>query len=182
MDNGIVKIHGKDYQTVALRVQTFREQYPDYGLRTRVLESGETYVVMVAEIWKGDFLLATGHAEEKRGSTQINKTSALENCETSAIGRALAAMGMGGTEFASANEVQNAIHQQNEPEQAKPFEYITEAQAIELMDMAEAARGGIAKFEAYLSGLNPPIGAINEIPAKAFDTFFNILKKAQPKK
>ena len=55
----------------------------------------------------------TGHAEEVYDSSMINKTSALENCETSAIGRALASAGFGGTEFASADEVANAISQQN---------------------------------------------------------------------
>lgn len=114
MSNGIVNIRGKEYQTVALRVQTFREKFPDYGLRTRIINADENFVTMAAEIWNGDFLVATGHAEEKRGSSNINKTSALENCETSAIGRALASLGLGGTEFASANEVQNAIHQQSD--------------------------------------------------------------------
>jgi hypothetical protein len=57
-------------------------------------------------------VIATGHAEEVRASSQINKTSALENAETSAIGRALAALGMAGTEFASADEVAQAIKQQ----------------------------------------------------------------------
>ena len=55
---------------------------------------------------------AIGHAEENRARGQVNKTSALENCETSAIGRALANLGLGGAEFASANEVENAIYQQ----------------------------------------------------------------------
>jgi len=125
MTDGIVNIKGKEYQTVAYRVQTFREKYPEYGLRTTLLDASGEYVVMRAEIWNGDYLLATGHAEEKRGSTQINRTSALENCETSAIGRALAAMGLGGTEFASANEVQNAVQQQSGG-------FVTKEQAAEI--------------------------------------------------
>ena len=57
----------------------------------------------------------TGHAEEEIGSSQINTTSALENCETSAIGRALALMGIGVDEsFASGDEVANAVFQQNQ--------------------------------------------------------------------
>jgi hypothetical protein len=61
------------------------------------------------------FVLATGYAEERRDSTTINKTSALENCETSAIGRALAAYGYAGTEYASADEVAQAVRQQSDP-------------------------------------------------------------------
>lgn len=116
MTTGIVNIRGKEYQTVALRVQMFREKCPDHSLTTEVVTRDEDCVVMVARIAAPDGrVIASGHAEEYRKSSQINRTSALENAETSAIGRALAAFGMGGTEFATANEVQNAIHQQSEP-------------------------------------------------------------------
>lgn len=112
---GIVNIRGKEYQTVALRVQLFREKHPDHSLTTAIVCRDGDCVVMQATI--GDpngRVIATGHSEEYRKTSQINKTSALENAETSAIGRALAAFGMGGTEFASANEVENAIHQQGQ--------------------------------------------------------------------
>ena len=112
---GVVNIHGKEYQTVALRVRNFREKHPEYRLLTEIVTRDPDYVVMRAAIAneKGE-VLATGHAEEYREASQINRTSALENAETSAIGRALAALGLGGTEFASADEVANAIKQQNE--------------------------------------------------------------------
>jgi hypothetical protein len=112
-DSGVVNIHGKSYQTVALRVKNFREKHPGFTLSTEIVSRDAEVVVMKALIAdeKGR-LIATGHAEEKRTSSQINRTSALENAETSAIGRALAAFGLGGTEFATADEVANAIHQQ----------------------------------------------------------------------
>ncbi len=113
MSDGIVKIHGKEYKTVALRVSEFRAKHPDWGILTKVFDANDATVIMKAEIInENDRIIGTGFAEEVRGSTMINKTSALENCETSAIGRALAACGFGGTEYASANEVENAIHQQ----------------------------------------------------------------------
>lgn len=113
---GIIDIRGKSYQTVALRVQLFREQKPDWSLETEIVARDADSVAMKAYIAdETGRILATGHAEEYRNSSQINKTSALENAETSAIGRALAALGYGGTEFATANEVQNAIHQQDNP-------------------------------------------------------------------
>lgn len=117
---GIINIRGKEYQTVALRVKTFRDSFPQFALTTAIIDRDDECVVVQASIAddKG-FVLATGHAEEYRAATQINKTSALENAETSAIGRALAAFGFGGTEFATANEVANAIHQQNSPEPVK---------------------------------------------------------------
>lgn len=115
-DTGVVNIHGKEYQTVALRVKNFREKHPDFTLSTEIVSRDAEVVVMKALIAdeKGR-LIATGHAEEKRAASQINRTSALENAETSAIGRALAAFGLGGTEFATADEVANAIHQQRAP-------------------------------------------------------------------
>jgi hypothetical protein len=113
----IVKIKGKDYLEVVDRVNNFRanEKYTNYSLETNIIELNDQKVVMKASISnENGRLIATGHAEEKRASSMINKTSALENCETSAIGRALASLGFGGTTFASANEVQNAIAQQEE--------------------------------------------------------------------
>lgn len=110
-DNGIVNIHGKEYQTVALRVGKFREEYGNtFSLETEIIYADEKVVRMKATIKNPeDRIIATGHAEEYRSSSNINKNSALENAETSAIGRALASMGMGGTEFASADEVARAI-------------------------------------------------------------------------
>lgn len=115
-DSGIVNIHGKDYLTVARRVQTFKETYPNFSLVTEIVSRDEEMVVMKATILDdAGRIRSTGHAEEKRNASQINRTSALENAETSAIGRALAALGLGGTEFASADEVANAINQQKSP-------------------------------------------------------------------
>lgn len=112
-NSGIINIHGKPYQTVALRVSTFRESHPDWTIYTELVSRDDTTVVMKASIADPEQrVIGTGYAEENRSSSQINRTSALENCETSAIGRALAACGYGGTEYASANEVENAIHQQ----------------------------------------------------------------------
>ena len=113
-DTGIVEIHGKSYLTVAYRIEKFREDYPAHTINTLIIDRSEHDVVMKAEIAdETGRVIASGHAEEKRAASQINKTSALENCETSAIGRALAFFGLAGTEIASADEVANAIHQQN---------------------------------------------------------------------
>jgi len=117
MNTGIVNIKGKEYQTVALRVQKLREQHPDWSLTSEILFRDADCVVVKSIIAdETGRIIATGHAEEYRNASQINSTSALENAETSAHGRSLAAAGLGGTEFASANEVQNAIHQQSNPE------------------------------------------------------------------
>ncbi len=112
-DTGNVNIKGKSYRTVAARVGDLREVHADWAISTEIYAVDDQVVIMKATILNEQGrIIGVGHAEERRASSQINKTSALENCETSAIGRALAACGYGGTEYASANEVQNAIHQQ----------------------------------------------------------------------
>ena len=113
-DTGVVNIHGKEYKTVAKRVDEFRSAHKtDLAIITSLVDRDENTVVMKAEIIDKDGrTIATGYAEEHRTASQINRTSALENCETSAIGRALANFGLGGGEYASADEVANAINQQ----------------------------------------------------------------------
>ena len=110
-DTGIVKIHGKEYQTVGKRINDFRANYPDYEVSTEVLSAAELILVKATIRNSEGKIIATGHAEEERGSTNINRTSAVENAETSAVGRCLAFMGLGGTQIASADEVVNAQNQ-----------------------------------------------------------------------
>lgn len=119
-DTGIVNIHGKGYKTVAKRVDEFRKEHKqELGIQTNLVSIDERTMVIKAEIInKEGFVIATGYAEENRQSSTINKTSALENCETSAIGRALANFGLAGGEYASADEVAQAVSRQ---EQAKKF-------------------------------------------------------------
>ena len=136
MNTGIVNIRGKEYMTVALRVQQFREAHPDWSIITQVVHRDADEVVMVCSILNEQGrVIATGHAEEKRKASQINSTSALENCETSAIGRALAGAGFGGSEFASANEVQNAVAQQAKPRGNidKALEAISKAETMPIL-------------------------------------------------
>jgi hypothetical protein len=115
-NNGVVTIRGREYTMVSARVARFREQHPDWTIQTDLVLQDQERVIMKASILDGERLIATGYAEEIRGSTQINETSAVENCETSAIGRALAAFGLAGSEYASADELSGALIQQKERE------------------------------------------------------------------
>ena len=109
-----VDIHGKQYKTVAERINEFwQDRTPsEWSIITEKVSEDTGLIICKATIMHMDRTVATGHSEELRGSTMINKTSALENAETSAVGRALAFMGLGGTEIASADEVAQAIHKQ----------------------------------------------------------------------
>jgi len=113
-----IDIHGKPYVMVKDRVIHFNKEYPNGCIQSKMVDRIENIVIfeatVIPDVDKPERFF-TGHAEEEIGSSQINKTSALENCETSAIGRALAMMGIGVDEsFASGDEVANAVFQQNE--------------------------------------------------------------------
>ena len=125
-NSGVIKLHGREYKTVALRVQEFREKHPisdGWGLTTKIIEvTAEVVIFRAAIIDPQGREIAVGFAEEKRTNRGINATSALENCETSALGRALAAAGFGGSEYASADELVNALNQQKGQDRRPPGE------------------------------------------------------------
>lgn len=113
-------IKGKDYAEVNQRIKAFRMVYPTGRITTTMLSNESGICVFYAQVgyWadNGEFKeLGTGTAYEKENSTFINKTSYIENCETSAVGRALGMCGFGiDTSVASYEEVQNAINNQEE--------------------------------------------------------------------
>lgn len=170
---GIVNIRGKEYETVALRVHKFREAHPSLTLLTEVLHRDAECVVMKATILdEAGRVLATGHAEEYRKTSEINRTSALENCETSAIGRALACFGLGGTEFASADEVARAINgQKGEPKQDdKAYEKF---EASHLPALRDAALNGLQALQEAFKAI--PGGAMK---VRMWETHSKSLKEA----
>ena len=105
---GVAQRGGKKYLEVKHRVGLFRETYGiNYGIETSIEYADDKYVRVRAVITdKLNNVLASGLAEEVRGAGMVNKGSALENCETSAIGRALACLGLAGSEYASLNELE----------------------------------------------------------------------------
>lgn len=117
-----ITIKGKQYATVAARVQAFRELCPDGLIHTEIIRMEDGVVLMQAEVKdETGKLLATGYAQEKETASMINKTSYIENCETSAIGRALAMLGLGSEEnIASSQEVFAAQAQQEQMESVPP--------------------------------------------------------------
>ena len=104
----------KNYAEVNQRIKAFRMVYPTGTIETEMSSNENGVVIFRANVYDNeDRLLATGTAYEKENSTFINKTSYIENCETSAIGRALGIAGFGiDTSVASTEEVQNAINNQ----------------------------------------------------------------------
>lgn len=108
------EIKGKQYSEVSQRIKAFRLVHPSGCITTEIIDMNNGIVTMKASVFdEQNHLLGTGFAQEKENSSFINKTSYIENCETSAIGRALGMCGYGvDVSVASAEEVQNAIHNQ----------------------------------------------------------------------
>lgn len=118
-------IKGKAYAEVNQRIKAFRMLYPQGEINTIMLsndadETGEHMCVFRATAGyvddSGEFrYLASGTAFEREFSSHINRTSYIEVCETSAVGRCLGMIGLGiDTSIASAEEMQNALAQQEE--------------------------------------------------------------------
>lgn len=108
---------GKDYVEVNQRIKAFRMLYPDGSITTEILSIENGVVIFRATVTDDSGrVLGTGTAYEKEGSSFINKTSYIENCETSAVGRALAMCGIGiESSVASKEEVDNAKLNQDKP-------------------------------------------------------------------
>ena len=114
-----VDIKGKSYTQVSTRINLFRKYFPMASIETLITYNDDIRVIIQTKISLNDKVIATGYAEEVRGDgNYINQTSAVENCETSSIGRALSNLGLGGSEYASSFEVTNAIAKQEQIKQS----------------------------------------------------------------
>lgn len=111
-------IKGKEYAEVNQRIKAFRMVYPEGKIMTSLISCNDGVCVFKASVYGDDNTpLGTGHAYEKESSSFINKTSYIENCETSAVGRALGMAGFGiDTSVCSAEELTNAINNQKSPQ------------------------------------------------------------------
>ena len=109
-------IKGKDYAEVNQRIKAFRSVCPHGAIITEMTSNENGVCVFRATVYDEEKqIIGTGTAYEKEGSSNINRTSYIENCETSAVGRALGMCGFGiDTSVASYEEVANAIENQNE--------------------------------------------------------------------
>ena len=120
-----IEIKNKEYAEVNQRIKAFRMVYPEGFIKT-TMESNENGVCVFRAVvgfydpttpYLREVVLGTGTAFERQDASFINKTSYIENCETSAIGRALGMVGFGiDVSIASAEEVQNAILNQKKDE------------------------------------------------------------------
>lgn len=143
-----IPLKGKNYTMVIERVRAFRELVPDGCIETTILKMENGIVTMQAKVYdETGKLLATGLAQEKETSSYVNKTSYIENCETSAVGRALGMLGIGvDSSMASAEELVNAITNQGDEKPKKTKEPSMDEIAREFPEEPASMRTAILKY------------------------------------
>ena len=156
-------IRGKQYVEVNERIKFFRQedQYKGWGIHTDInMLDGDQCLCKCTIINDAGEVMSQGHAHEVKSSSNINKTSHVENCETSAVGRALAMLGIGiDTSIASSNEVQEAI--------AKQQELVDNPQVQKLSKKIDAPVENIMdKAVAYIKGQTDKRKAFDSITKK----------------
>jgi len=109
------KIISKEYAEVNQRVKAFRMVYPNGAIVPEIVFESDGVVTFKVTVYDDSGkIIGVGHAQEREASSYINKTSYIENCETSAVGRALGMCGFGiDTSIASAEEMLNALKNQS---------------------------------------------------------------------
>jgi len=116
-----IDIKGTAYVTVNARLKHFRENYRNYRLITEISKhDDDSCLIKASVIDENNNVISTGHAYERTSQGFINKTSHVENCETSAVGRALAIFGIGiDEEVRSYEEMSSALEGQKTPKKKK---------------------------------------------------------------
>ena len=168
--NGSIRtanIKGKEYAEVNQRIKAFRSLCPGGAILTEMLSCENGVCIFKATICDEDMrVLGTGTAYEKEGSSFINETSYIENCETSAVGRALGMCGFGiDTSIASAEEVQNAIKNQGKPNNQAPGKQLTPREQL------------IVKLKEMGINVNAYAKANNVTPQTDDATYLRLLKE-----
>lgn len=164
-------IKGKEYAEVNQRIKAFRMLYPEGCIKTELVSNADGVCVFKAWVYTRTedgvgTLLGTGHAYERESSSFINKTSYIENCETSAVGRALGMCGFGiDTSVCSAEELNNAIINQ---EASKP---ITKSQVKILVSLAEKKESDLSDICDYFK-----VGRLEELTVEEYAKCIRMLE------
>lgn len=158
-------VKGKEYAEVNQRIKAFRSICPNGCIETCLVSNANGVCVFSAVVKdENGKVLGTGHAYEKENSSFINKTSYIENCETSAVGRALGMCGIGiDVSLASYEEVANAIKQQEEKPTKENLETlralakekgVSEYKLLKKYDIKDFSEMIMADYLACFKGLN----------------------------
>lgn len=172
-----INIKGKEYAQVTERVRAFRQLLPEGTILTEIVSLENGVVTMKATIFDGERILATGMAQEKETSSFINKTSFIENCETSAVGRALGFLGIGiDASMASAEEVANAVLNQSEHKEKVATNKVTKKELSTLNELFK--KYGYTPQSKEIADFKSAFGVqkLDELTMSQFDALVTKLK------
>lgn len=176
------RIDLENYVTVAERIAKFYAIYPEGVLRSEIMVDDGKRVLIRATAYRSryDDLPAVGHAEEIRGQGPVNRTSAIENCETSAVGRSLAMLGMEVTRgIASREEIQQAEANAAALASIPKVETIDATTVGALNDKYEAAKPEGEEREAFMKGFAVLLGSLGVTGASKVGQALATLTPAQ---
>lgn len=171
-----IDVKGKMYSEVSERLKAFRQVEPNGGVITEIISLDNGTCVMKATVLDGNGnVLGVGHAYEKENSSYINKTSFIENCETSAVGRALGMCGFGiDTAISSYEEVTNVEAQKKGSTKGKS----APKQGVQKMVEAFKKNFGVSA-ENIENRLEKPIDEITDADFLVMKDIFNSLKNKE---
>ena len=172
-----VDVKNKAYVEVNQRIKAFRMLQPNGSIVTELLsDDGERCVFRAIVSDVNGLVLGTGTAFEMKGSSFINKTSYIENCETSAVGRALAMCGIGiDVSIASAEEVQNAINNQQEiPKEEMMQEVEARAKVIGYVNKVKMPKENIEKLCKHFG-----VKSLNELNLKQCNEYLKMIEEKE---
>ena len=190
----MLNLKGKDYAMVPERVKAFRKLYPEGFITTDIisLENGVVLMKAVAGYYNDEgnvVSLGTGFAQEERGKGLVNGTSYIENCETSAVGRALGFIGLGldGGGICSAEELANAITAQRQMQNEKPQESMQEIktrvqQTNKVPPVKKEEQTPLSEVEKYLLDSMKNMREMRNISPKENNDLFKAQKEVLVKK
>ena len=160
-----MNIKGNLYYTVAERITEFRtnEKYDGYSMTTEIYSLNAEQVIMKSTVKdKDDRIVADGFAEEVYTDDykKVNSTSMIENCQTSAHGRALGNLGiLSELSVASADEVENAISRQENTSSRRSTRTVNNTQteqpqktATDFEEVWYSGEGPVNQFELFMVG------------------------------
>lgn len=144
-----INIKGKEYVTVNERLKEFRNNFKDYSLVTEIVELGTDFATVKAAIIDNNGITrATGLAREVVAKSPINKYAFLENCETSAMGRALGNFGIGIDDaICTAEELLVKMSQEEKPEKSDFAKEAAAAKAAQTKAINKAIAAGASSYE-----------------------------------
>lgn len=182
----VADIKGKNYVQVNSRVDVFRKLYPEGTITTDILSNENGVALMKATVMDAEgHILSTGLAYEKEASSYINKASYIENCETSAVGRALGFLGIGiDAAMASAEEMTNSLTAQEAlKEEAEKRAQKLKAESDQLREwtdkiQAELQRTGIEEKKILERAHIQSLGQLNK---DIFESLMRIFSKTPDK-